>query len=261
MTAITLTAQDKNIKLGVNLGLASLDSDVESADKSGLTLGVDISKNINKKWSLITSYNYIGTRGLDYIPTYEYAGYSGQYQPSYQNQSHSLDFSINRNIHIEKSRLYFGLKAGIGITASKTMMDILNADQITYAKEANDLPYRLAGCPEVICGVSSIDYEYITYDRTFETPAMTQPSGTSMGNHQLFISVPLQISMMLMVTERLDLGLSINTRITTNDYIDGIGNFTLYNGEIRETSNTDLYQSYRLLAYYRIGKKEENLTY
>ena len=261
LTVTTLKAQYNDYKIGLDVGLANLDSDVGSADRSGMTAAINVSKSINQNWSLVATYNFSKTKGLDYRPTYEYAGYSGQYQPSFQNHSHSLDLTLNRNIFIQKSRLYFSVRSGIGITAAKTMMDILNANNITYAEEAKGLPYRLAGCPQVICGVTSFDYEYLSYDKTYETLAVSKPGGTTLGNHQLFISVPLQFSMMFVVTQRLDLGLSMNMRITPNDFIDGIGSYTLYNGETRKSNNTDLYKSYRLLALYRLGNNEDKIEY
>lgn len=261
LITVTLDAQDNSIKVGVDFGLANLDSDVESASKSGMTTAINLSKSLNQKWSIVTTYNYSMTRGLDFIPTYQYAGYEGQYFPSYQNHSHSLDVSANRNLKIDKSRLYFDLRLGVGITASKTMMDVLNSEGITYAQQANGLPYRLEGCPEIICGVESPDTEYLTYDGTYETQAELQSGTSLLGNHQLFITVPMQVSMMLKISKRLDLGLAFHARITSNDYIDGIGEYTLYNGETRASNNSDLYKSYRLLAYYRLQKRQTKLSY
>jgi len=210
------------LAIGLNLGLAINDADVDGILREGRTLSTSIIRPLGMHFSVMASYEYTRTRGFENHGLFHFIQPDDYWIPAYENKGHSLDLMVNYDYRIPTTRFTLGIGLGGGLSTSKTSLNYLNSDSITYYESTGEVRYHVDELRQSTCGVVGYEYVVVNYDETYETQGVQKKGLFRVSDNEFLFTVPLGLQLMAEVTDRLKLGVSYLMRVSDNDYIDGV---------------------------------------
>lgn len=259
---------NKNYSNQISIGFGSSQQvgDINSLISKSYSLSFSGNHSISNLLSLKLGGHYSSNTGLDVFPRINLSDFpdiissayndSNPYFTAYNSKVYHVDFGIQielSNLALEKYRwLNYYVGMSVGFYTWNTRYDLLDENGAAYSNLIERLGFN-SSSTDTRKGRSDLRKRIIeTFDGTFETPGPKREGLFRLGdetnilNHlSVFAGADFRIS------NRFNLGLIYDFRLSTNDLLDGFAN----DAEGRRTGFDQLH-SLQIRFGYRFGKSK-----